>query len=72
MSTHNNYTTIETVCPECKTQPVIRDNIRQETYCNKCGLVIEDQTIPSITTIISQREKQKKEELEGKIETKGL
>jgi transcription initiation factor TFIIIB Brf1 subunit/transcription initiation factor TFIIB len=45
---HNNYTTIETACPYCKTQPITRDNIRQETYCPKCGLVILDTTIPNI------------------------
>ena len=46
---HTNYTTIRLACPECKTQPVIRDNVRLETYCPKCGLVIMDTTIPSIS-----------------------
>ena len=51
---HTNYTTIRTACPYCKKTPCIRDNIRQETYCPKCGLVIQDTTIPSITFEIKQ------------------
>ena len=54
---HNNYTTINTTCPYCKTQPVTRDNIRQETYCPTCGLVIMDTTIPSITYEINNDNK---------------
>ena len=45
---HNNYTTIETAFPYCKNTPCIRDNVREETYCPTCGLVILDTTIPSI------------------------
>ena len=54
MSKHSNYTTIRTACPECKTQPVIRDNVRLETYCPQCGLILQDQTIPSIIDEIRQ------------------
>lgn len=49
MYNHNDYTTIETACPECKTKPIIRDNSKLETYCPKCGLIIMDTTLPSIT-----------------------
>ena len=52
MSTHTNYTYINTVCPECKHNIILRDNVREETYCTKCGLIIMDNTIPSITTEI--------------------
>ena len=64
MYNHNNYTTITAECPECKNPLQIRDNIREETYCPHCGIITETNTIPSITTIIanSQRENNNKEE----------
>jgi transcription initiation factor TFIIIB Brf1 subunit/transcription initiation factor TFIIB len=64
---HNNYTTIRTACPYCKTQPITRDNIRQETYCPKCGLVIMDTTTPSITTVIENETKNRTEKQLRKI-----
>ena len=64
---HNDYTTIETVCPECKTTPVIRDNVRLETYCPRCGLIIMDTTIPSITTEIMNEERNRTEKRLRKI-----
>ena len=67
MSTHTNYTYIDTVCPECKSEIILRDNIREETYCTSCGLILEDQTIPRITEIISQRENNQEEETEDFI-----
>ena len=69
MSNHNNYTTIQTVCPDCENNHILKDNIRQETYCTHCGLILEDQTIPSITSLIKISQK-KEEEWEEKKKNK--
>ena len=50
---HHNYTYINTVCPDCKGTHIIRDNHRQETYCNHCGYIIQDNTLFQITTVLN-------------------
>ena len=47
MKEHNNQH-INTVCPECKNHNILYDNEREETYCTKCGLILQDNTIFSI------------------------
>ena len=42
MYNHNDYTYIQQECQECKNTPLIRDNVRQETYCPVCGLIVDN------------------------------
>ena len=54
MSTHHNYTKVDTVCPECHSSHIWKDNHRQETYCNHCGLILTDTQIFSIISEIQK------------------
>lgn len=38
---HISFTRKITECPECKSKEIIVDNTHDETYCHKCGLVIQ-------------------------------
>ena len=40
-----NYKHINVICPECKNNQILVDDFHQETYCTKCGLVLQDNTI---------------------------
>ena len=51
---HHDYTYIDTVCPECKNNKILRDNHRQETYCTQCGYIIQDNTLKLITQAIQE------------------
>ena len=56
-----NFPRVDTVCPECKHTHVITDPFHQETYCTRCGLIIQDNhTIPQITSEIRKVENQVK------------
>lgn len=35
-------------CVECNCTKLIKDNVRQEIYCSKCGLVLVDNTLPTL------------------------
>ena len=50
-----NHKKADQYCKECKTtEHTYIDNIHEETYCRKCGLIIQDNTLPSITKEIEQ------------------
>jgi transcription initiation factor TFIIIB Brf1 subunit/transcription initiation factor TFIIB len=49
-----NHKRIQVSCPDCKNNPCIVDNHREETYCPVCGLILQDNTLPSITSIIEE------------------
>ena len=36
-------------CIECKSTKLIKDYERQEIYCSKCGLVLFDTSIPTLS-----------------------
>lgn len=43
MYNHNDYTYITDLeCPYCENTRILRDNVRQETYCTHCGLILQD------------------------------
>lgn len=42
-----NYPTSTLNCPECHTSKyTVYDPVHSETFCTKCGLIIQDTTIP--------------------------
>ncbi len=50
---HNHQHTTE-YCHNCKTSEyTLYDNHLDETYCSKCGTVLIDNTLPSITQEIT-------------------
>lgn len=51
-----NHKHINTSCPECKTDEILYDAFREETYCTHCGLVLKDNTIFKITQAIHDEE----------------
>lgn len=51
--THHDYKKVNTVCPKCKSHEVWRDNHREETYCNHCGLIIQDNSLFKITEVLT-------------------
>lgn len=54
LSNPKNYRKVNTVCPLCKSDKVLHDEHRQETYCTHCGYIIKDNTILLITTAIAE------------------
>ena len=56
MPQHHNYIKVDTVCPECHSDKIWRDNQREETYCNECGLILNDNTIFNILTILTEEQ----------------
>ena len=51
----NNYKHIQTVCPECKnTETIYYDSFHDETFCNKCGRILKDNSIFLITTALQE------------------
>ena len=51
----------ETYCENCKTNKhTLRDNFHAEIWCSKCGLVLQDSTLPSLTKIIEETEKEER------------
>ena len=57
---HHDYTIIDTVCPECKHNIILRDNTREETYCTRCGLIIQDNTLTLISNAINEAQRKDK------------
>ena len=50
-----------TPCPECKTHKyTLKDTFHSEIWCCKCGLVLQDTTLPSITQEIQKTNKTEK------------
>ena len=50
-----------TPCPECKTSDyTVKDSFHDEIWCRKCGLIIQDSTLPSLTAIIAETEKEER------------
>ena len=55
-----NYPHIRITCPECKSKEILYDNFHDETFCEKCGLIIKDNTLFSIPkAIIKSQQKEK-------------
>ena len=52
--TMNNYIIIKTNCPECKSEHILHDNKHDETFCNNCGLILQDNTLFLITTALQE------------------
>lgn len=55
-----NHKRIQVSCPDCKQNPCIIDSHRQETYCPQCGLILQDNTLPSIMAIIEKENEEDK------------
>ena len=51
-----NYKHINIICPECKNNQILVDDFHQETYCTKCGLVLQDNTIFKLSNVIQAEE----------------
>ena len=50
-----------TPCPECKThEHTLKDTFHGEIWCSKCGLIIQDSTLPSLTQIIEEGEREER------------
>ena len=49
-----NYIIIKTHCPECKTEQVLYDTFHNETFCNKCGLILKDNSLSLITDLMQE------------------
>jgi transcription initiation factor TFIIIB Brf1 subunit/transcription initiation factor TFIIB len=56
MPTEYNYKHINVICPECKNNQILVDDFHQETYCTKCGLVLQDNTIFKLSNVIQAEE----------------
>lgn len=56
MSQEYNNKHINIICPECKSDNILKDDFHQETYCTRCGLVLQDTTIFKITYEINKAE----------------
>ena len=56
MSTEYNYKHINVICPECKGDNIIVDDFHLETYCTRCGTILQDTTLFKITQIIQAEE----------------
>ena len=56
MSQEYNNKHINIICPECKSDNILKDDFHQETYCTHCGLVLQDTTIFKITYEIEKAE----------------
>ena len=50
----NNDRQINTNCPECKSTHIYHDSRHDETFCNNCGLIIQDNTLTLITSVIAE------------------
>jgi transcription initiation factor TFIIIB Brf1 subunit/transcription initiation factor TFIIB len=49
-----NYITIKTTCPECKSEHILHDTFHNETFCNSCGLILQDNSLSLITDLIME------------------
>ena len=55
-----NYITIKTTCPECKSEHILHDTFHNETFCNNCGLILQDNSLSLITDLMqAEKEKEK-------------
>jgi len=62
---NGNYIIIRNkVCDECHQPTLVFDPKHSEIFCHKCGLVHQEATPPSITTLM---EEEQKERLERKM-----
>ena len=52
----NNYRQIQTTCPECKSNHIYYDSRHDETFCNKCGLILQDNRLTLITDAIQEEQ----------------
>lgn len=43
------------ICPKCKSQNIIFDEIHAEAYCNECGLVVIDRSKPKFINIVERK-----------------
>ena len=57
MSREYTYPHVDTTCPECKGDNILKDPFHQETYCTQCGLILSDTTISKITQVIEKEER---------------
>ena len=56
MSQEYNHKHIQIICPECKGDNILVDDFHQETYCTRCGLILQDNSIFRVTREIRQIE----------------
>lgn len=54
----SHYKKINTTCKECHSPQVYHDLMREETFCNHCGLIQQSNDLILISKVI-QEEKQK-------------
>ena len=68
------YRKVNTTCPECKSNNILKDTVHDETFCNNCGLIIQDNTLTLITNVIreeTQKEQRLRKLLWHKYHVKG-
>ena len=51
-----NFKTIKTTCTECKSNTILYDTVHNETFCNKCGLILQDNRLTLITDAIQEEQ----------------
>ncbi len=49
-----NYKIIRTHCPECKSNKILYDNFHDETFCNTCGLILQDNQLTLISEAMAE------------------
>ena len=54
---YTNFKHINTTCPECKHTEILEDNIHQEIFCTRCGLILSDTRIFKITHILNEEQR---------------
>lgn len=55
------YRIIRTTCPECKSDKILYDIFHDETFCNHCGLILQDNTRYLITDAIHEEKTKEKQ-----------
>lgn len=54
MTTHRH---IQQICTECKSNQIYYDSRHDETFCNNCGLILQDTRLKLITDYIQEEKK---------------
>ena len=54
------YRKIQTNCKECKSAEIYYDHFHDETFCNTCGLILQDTQIHLLSDLITEIKKEEK------------
>ena len=45
---------IQTTCKECKSEHIYYDSFHDETFCNRCGLILQDNHLTLMTEAMAE------------------